>query len=278
MFYKVKDLHGYRIRATDGELGHFQEVFFDDNEWRVRYFVVKTGTWLTGRDVLIAPASVTGIDQAARDIAVNLTRDKVKDSPDIRTDVPITRLHEMDLHRHYGWPQYWSSGYPIRPGMSYPFGVPYGFAGPVAAPATPEPTEPETSVDQEVEAAEDQARESHLRSSHDTTGYRLATADGEIGRVDDFIIDDENWFVRYLVVDAGRVLSGHKVLLAPEWIESINWDDKHVYVNLPKAEIANSPVYDPSQPISRDYETRIFENYHRQGYWEMTDTSQSKKA
>jgi hypothetical protein len=182
----------------------------------------------------------------------------------------VTRLHEANLSHHHGWPEYWSGSYPIRPGMSFPIGIPYAFPTGAVVPPTPEPTAADTGVEKEIEAIEDQARESHLRSSHDTTGYRLAATDGEIGRVDDFIIDDENWFIRYLVVDTGHWLSGRKVLLAPEWIESINWDDHHVYVNLPKAEIANSPEYDPSQPISRDYETRVFENYRRPGYWEIT--------
>ena len=270
MFYKLKDLQGYKIRATDGELGSVREVYFDDHEWRVRYFVVDTGTWLPGRKVLIAPESVSGIDTAEHAVAVKLSRKRVKNSPDISTDVPVTREHETALSQHYGWREYWSMDSPMRPGMIYPFGIPYGIA---CSPAMPETTDtPDTqapnranksAVDKELDAIQDQARESTLCSSHDVAGYHIAATDGEIGHLDDYIIDDTNWFVRYLIVDMGGWLKGRKVLLAPEWIESISWDESRIYAKLSRDDVSNSPVYDPDKPLTREYESQLFDSYHR---------------
>ena len=269
MFYKVKELQGYKIRATDGDIGDLYEIYFDDYEWRVRYFVVDTGSWLPGRRVLISPASVTGIDRDDRAVMVKLTKDQVKNSPDITTDAPISRQHEAALSNYYGWPNYWAEGYPIRPGMLSPIGVPYGYVGAPMVPAVPPSESPETTVDREVRAVEEaHEEESHLRSGRDVAGYHIEATDGAIGHLDDYIIDDENWFIRYIVVDTGGWLSGRKVLVIPEWIESIHWPESRVYVNLTKAEVERSPEYVPADLITREYETRLFENYNRPKYWE----------
>lgn len=268
MLYGVKQLHGYKLRETNGDIGDVREVYFDDQAWCVRYFIVETGTWLFGRKVLISPVAVTGIDSANAVISVNLTREQVKNSPDISTDAPISRLIEARLSEHYGWPGYWGANYGLSNGMSYPFGVTY-----ITRISDRAPTE--SKVEREVREMEDQhIQESHLRGSHEVTGYHAVAKDGDIGHVEDFVIDDVNWSIRYLVVDAGGWLSDRKVLLATEWIESISWGDSRVYVHLQKAIIANSPPYDPSQPITREYETRLFASYQRPGYWETPPAPQ----
>jgi uncharacterized protein YrrD len=264
MLYGVKQLHGYKIRETNGDIGDVHEVYFDDQKWLARYFVVETGIWLFGRKVLISPVAVTGIDAANAVISVNLTREQVKNSPDISTDAPVSRQIEARLSQHYGWPEYWGGNFAIGPGMTFPFGV---------TPIVPFSSQAsaESKVEHEVEAIEDQhIQESHLRSSHDVTGYSVSAKDGDIGHLEDFILDDVNWSIRYFVLDAGLWLPNLKILLSSEWIESISWDDSLVYVDLQKAVIANSPPYDPSQPITREYETRLFASYQLPGYWETT--------
>ena len=263
MLYAVKQLHSYKLRETNGDIGDIREVYFDDQQWQVRYFVVETGMWLFGRKVLISPAAVSGIDIANKVIYVYLTREQVKNSPDIRTDEPISIQIEERLSQYYGWPGYFGGGYSINPGLSYPFGL--------------EPMAPfsdrllaESKVENDTRAAiEDKlSHESHLRSSRMVTGYQVAAEDGDIGYVEDFIIDDVNWAIRYYAVDAGAWIPNFKVLLATTWTKRISWEDIRVYLNLQKDIIANSPPYDPSQPVTREYETRLFASFKRPGYWE----------
>jgi uncharacterized protein YrrD len=277
MFHTVKELQGYKIRATDGDIGGVHEIYFDEREWRVRYFIVNTGGLLGGRQVLISPEAVTGIDRADHTVSVNLTQQRVKDSPDITTDAPISRQHEARLAEHYGWSRYWAGGYPLRPGLMYPVGTAYGY--PSTMVEIPEqPRTESNAVDREVQAEEEARKDggSTLHSSRDVTGYRVHATDGEIGHVDDFVIDDENGFIRYIVVETGRWLSGRKVLVIPEWFESIHWEERRLYANLPRAEVANSPAYDPKELITREYETRIFENYRRPAYWEIAPSSERR--
>lgn len=70
-----------------------------------------------------------------------------------------------------------------------------------------------------------------MRSTRQVTGYKIHASDGEIGHVEDFMIDDENWSIPSLIVDTGKWLSGRKVLIAPNWIKSLNWAEKSVYLN-----------------------------------------------
>jgi hypothetical protein len=272
MLYGVKQLHGYKLRETNGDIGDVREVYFDDHVWRARYFVVETGRWLFGRQVLISPVAVTNIDAASRTLSVNLTREQVKNSPDIDTDEPISRQNEARLSQYYGWLEYWESSSALTSGMVYPFGV---------LPITPlnELMPAAASSERGEGAPEDQhIQESHLRSTNAVTGYRVAATDGDLGYVGDFVIDDKDWSIRYLVLDTGAWAPGRKILLATGWIENISWDTSRVTVNLPKAVIETCPAYDPSQPITREYETRLFEHCRRHGYWEATPPQQTAAA
>jgi hypothetical protein len=104
------------------------------------------------------------------------------------------------------------------------------------------------------------------------SGYRIQATDGEIGHVDDFIIDDEAsengpWEIRYLIVDTRNWLPGKSVLIPPLWADSINWDTRHVRVGLTRGMIENSPEYDPAAPINRQYEEVFYDYYGRPRYW-----------
>jgi len=108
----------------------------------------------------------------------------------------------------------------------------------------------------------------HLRSAGEVTGYRLQARDGEIGHVKDFIVDDRAWNIRYMVVDTRNWLPGsRKVLISPDWITSIDWLERKVAVDLNVKEIKESPEYDPSAPVNREYEARLYNFYGQPKYW-----------
>jgi hypothetical protein len=91
--------------------------------------------------------------------------------------------------------------------------------------------------------------------------------DGKIGHVDDFIIDDETWEIRYLIIDTQNWLPGKKILLSPQWIDIVSWDESKVFVNILSEDIEQSPEYLEESILNRDYEIRLFEHYNRKGYW-----------
>lgn len=248
MLHNVNSLKGCQIRATDGELGEVDDFCFDDKTWEIRYLVVRTGSWLNSRKVLISATLLKREpDWRARALPVALTREQVRNSPDVDTDKTVTRLHEIELHSHYAWPVYWGEGFYSG-----------GLSGGTAVPQWKD----DDGEGQKASAPHRQP-ETHLQSTGGVTGYRLHAADGPIGHVEDYIIDDKAWVIRYLVAGTGTWLPGRKVLVSPHWIEKVDWETSEVFLDLTRLAIEASPEYDPGRPVSGDYESELYDHYGR---------------
>jgi hypothetical protein len=258
MFYNVKDLIGYNILAKDGEIGKVHDLLFEDDEWTLRYLVVDTGPWILGRRVLISLLALGEPDRPARQFPVSLTREQVKDSPDIDTEKPVSRQRQVNLHRHYGWPYYWAS----TPGNLGTVTMTPLSEDAVARAAT-DATSPENREDS---ITREEQGDPHLRSAREIFGYSLKANDGAIGQVAGLLVD-ETWDVRYLVIDTGAWLPGKQVLIPPGWIEAIRHTASEVAVEISRDKIKNSPAYDPAAPLDREYEQELHAYYHRPGYW-----------
>jgi hypothetical protein len=113
----------------------------------------------------------------------------------------------------------------------------------------------------------EKAWDPHLRSTHDVSGHHIQATDGEIGHVEDFIIDDEVWAIRYLVIDTENWWPGKQVLVSPRWIERVSWGESKVFVNLSREIIKRSPEYTEEFLLNREYEARLHRHYDRRGYW-----------
>jgi sporulation protein YlmC with PRC-barrel domain len=218
----IESLINYSIAATDGMIGEVEEFYFDDKSWKIRYLIVKTGNWLSERRVLIAPHAL--MKQPLQDgfFPVNLTRKQIETSPDIDTDKPVSRQQEIELYGHYQWESYWGSGFygGGSLGVSMPFPV----------------------IDQKVLIEADKKDkhaddDTHLRSTKSITGYRIHATNGEIGHINDFIIDDKSWNIKFLVIDTHNWFGGKKVLVPVEEVKEINWSENEVYLKLTKAAI-----------------------------------------
>ena len=238
MLRSMKDFIGYEVQATDGEIGQVDDFLFDDHSWDVRYLVVATGIWLAKRRVLVSPVALGSPKGEVKSFPVMLTRDQVKVSPVIDTDQPVSRQMEEELHTYYRWSPYWSDT-----------------RGRAAA----------RVISRKI--GEGAMEDLTLRSVGEVVGYDIHATDGEIGRVEDFIADDQAWVIRYLVVDTHRWLPGRKVLVAPTWVDMVNWSERNVYVGLPWETVKDSPEYDPSAPVNSEYELRLYDYYGRPRYW-----------
>jgi hypothetical protein len=195
--------------------------------------------------VLISPYALIAVRKEEQDIAIDLTRKQIEDSPSLDSDKPVSRQFEEAYYGYYEWPGYWSG--PYMWGV-YPYIVrdPEKWKEPTAA---------------------EKAWDPHLRSTHDVSGYHIQATDGEIGHVEAFILDDETWAIRYLIVDTKNWWPGKKVLVSPQWIERVSWDESKVFVNLSGEAIKQSPEYTEESLSTRDYETGLYRHYDRQGYW-----------
>lgn len=258
MLRNTNDLIGSSIRATDGEIGAVTTLYFDDERWTLRYVVVDTGTWLLGRQVLLAPVSIRNVNWTDRALEVALTREQVKGSPDVDTHRPVSRQYEVRYAGYYGYPLYWGG-----PAMAEMGGYPGVLAEQRMA----------SAIAEEEALRPERGEDSHLRSVIVVKGYHLHATDGEIGHVESFLIDDD-WVIRYLVVDTSNWWGGRRVLVAPAWIRSVNWNESTVSVDLTRDAIRHSPEYDPAGLVNRPYEEGLHTHYGVAGYW-MTDRTGS---
>jgi len=229
MLRSFKQFLGDKLGATDGDIGHVKDFYFDEQHWAVRYLVADTGSWIPVRLVLISPYALGGLGPGGKVLRVNLTRKQIENSPSIEAHKPLSRQYEEEYSRFYGWPYYWHgdalwgmSGFPILSEKPAPF-----------------PGEPAAENGAKREAAD-----AGLWSAQSVIGYQIQTGDEIVGQVIDFMVDDKSWAIGYLVVNTGHRLSGNRVLVSPDQIDRISWDESKVFVNVTQGNILQTPAGD----------------------------------
>jgi len=247
MLVNTKLLKGFRLHCTDGEIGTIKDFIFCESDWAVRYLAIETGNWLMDRQVLIPMKSLTKFDGMAGVFSVNLTRQQVEASPPLYNDEVITTPFEEQYHQYYGLPAY---------------NIPANTWLPLPAIMS------DSAVIKEA-AQGDKNLQPGLHSTESVRDRRIHATDGEIGYVSDLIIDDEAWAIRYFVVNTHSLLPGRKVLISPDWIESISVEGTPVGVKVLREQVRQSPEYTDSCELNRDYEEELHKHYKCKGYWDV---------
>jgi hypothetical protein len=245
MLIKAKTLGGYTLDSLDGDIGKVKEFYFDDRHWTIRYLVADTGNWLMGRKVLISPYALNSVIMSKKHLSVDLTQRQIENSPSLDSHKPVSQQFEVDYYAYYSWPAYWT-------GSSVWGELPYI-------------ERDRNKWGQFTQGGK--AWDRHLRSTHEVTGYHLQALDGEIGHIEDFVLDDETWTIRYLIVGTKNWWPGKHVLVSPQWIERVSWSESKVFINLSRQTIKESPEYTEESLLTREYEIGLHHHYNRKGYW-----------
>ncbi len=248
MLRSVKELWNYVLGAEDGEIGRCRDFLFDDARYTIRYMVANTGKWLPKRKVLISPIFLGEVDWYSKIFNVKMTQSEVENAPALEQDAPVSRQYESALNRYLKIPDYWA-GRDVWGLHPYPTLL-YG-----------------AQFQNTRSFEEDNEGDPNLRSIREVIGYYILARDGEIGHVEDFIMEDQTWSLRYMVVDTRNWLPGKKVLISPTWTEAFHWPDGTAVVGLKQEQIEKSPEYDPNRPITRNYEKALYDYYKRSYEW-----------
>jgi hypothetical protein len=247
MLRSMKDIQGYVLGAQDGEIGRCSDFLFDDRKWTVRYIVADTHKWLPDRKVLISPISIGDADGTTRTLNIGLTRDQIRDAPPLDADAPVSRQYEIAFNKYYDWAHDWG-GASVWGGQAYPRLL------------------HREEADRRV--PEDTGDDPNLRSIKEVVGYHIQATDGDIGHTEDFIVDQDSWMIRYMVIDTRNWLpASRNVLVAPNWVNRVDWKRSKVLVDLTRSQVKNSPEFDPSLPVNRSYEATLYDFYGRPYYW-----------
>ena len=218
MLQNSTELYGNRIAATDGDVGTVEDLYFDDKHWVIRYIVAETGSWLSGRPVLLSPHSLSADDVEEKTLHVNLRKKQIQDSPPIDSHIPISRQYEVDYYRYYGLPVYWSAGSISDLGSDPTGGT-------------------RSKAEIEMHFQHRRRDDRHLQSSKAVTGFHIQTLDGLIGHVSGFLVDDRTWSIPALVVEAGHWYSEKEVLISANNVDRISYEDSTVFINLTRAAV-----------------------------------------
>jgi len=234
MLQVISALKGFAVDATDGRLGTVVDFLFDDKRWRVKWLVVETGSWLSQRRVLLHPGAVKHRDFRDQCFDVVLSKSAIAGSPPLLEHQPVSQHMETQTYNYYGWDPILDTSYlGGAPGdMTYP-----RLAPPYLGLHWRDPTD--------LERAAADGGDPHLRSFVEVMGYHVHAVDGLIGKVDNLMIDGATWLIHYLIVDTNPWWFGKQVLMAPGAVDSIEWSDRQVMLNVTQAQVRTSPVWDP---------------------------------
>ena len=204
MFIAAKEMYGAPLEGSDGRVGSLYDFLFDDQSWKLRHLVVSIDRWCLGRHVLLYPEVLNGMNWPDRRLHVQLTKEQMWEAPGTETDLPTARYESLSAAQVLVWEAYWSS---IQESSTEIQGNP------------------------------------NLHSTRMLTGMHLHCSDGQLGHIDDFVIDTSSWFIRDLVVDTRNWWPGKRVLIEPSLVEKIDWDEREVRLSVPRDQIEHRPAY-----------------------------------
>jgi hypothetical protein len=250
-------LTDYAIEANDGHIGTVRTFLFNDTNWRIRWLVVDTGHWLKERQVLIHPSAIGSADHQRRVLTINLTKAQIEASPDIQQDKPVTMQRQSELLSYY-------EADPPGDGLGFYGAGLNGFAlaGGVVMPTLGRQTARESARLQL--GSED--GDPHLRSMTAVTGYGIHAIDGLIGHLENFMLDDVTWTIRYLIVDTRNWWPGAHVLLSPYAVQSVEWTNREIRLNVSREQVKGSPPWNPAEVAEQVYERQLHQYYDWPGY------------
>lgn len=238
MLQYLKKIYGAKLHASDGDIGKISDFYFDDQSFAIRYLVADTGSWLSERQVLLAPNSFGRLDLEEAGLTVQLTRQQIEGSPGIALHRPVSRQYEEDYHSYYGWPYYWTAD------------VVFGFGGSIPS--------PEAAVLAEEAREEQHLRDNqHLQSTRSITGYAIEANDGTLGHVRDFLVDESTWVIQHVEVETGHWYAGKEILISTDRITRISYGESKVHVNLTKADIERTGEHHIARAESMEHYSSV---------------------
>ncbi|UOE95993.1 PRC-barrel domain-containing protein [Alkalihalobacillus sp. LMS39] len=264
MLFYSSSLERYSIEAKDGSIGVVEDVYFDEDNWTIRYLVVNTNPWLPGQKRLISPISIETVDTLVNMVRVDLAKEEIKNSPSIDTHLPISKQYEKKFHDFYGYPPYW-----VGPGVwgneTYARGLMLQHAE-VAGGVVKE-----DFMKREIDKYEEEGK-SLLHSGKEITGkingYRINAKGETFGQVVDILIEKDTWTIRYFLVETKKWLPSKEVIVSTDWIQSVNWETREIQMDITKEAVENSPQFIRDKHPDREFEHQLFTHYRRRKYWD----------
>lgn len=242
MLRSLNEIMRFQLLGIDKKIGRCKDFLFDDKLWVIRYIVADSKEWLSkDRKVLISTISLREPYWEQYQFPLDLTRSKIENSPLLGEHQKISHQYETELFEYYGYAYYWMNEGLWR-----------------TSPSPMPLVETQLSKDNSKIKSEDW----HLRSTDEVKKFKIYTTDQQVAHIDDFILNDDNWTISYIVIDTRLwVPGGRKVLISHKCIDAVNWADCSITVNVNAQKIIENPLFDLERFIDPDYESQLRKYY-----------------
>jgi len=230
MLCTLDSLRRLQLGATDGDIGLVRDVLFDDKDWAVRYLAANAGQWMFGKRVLIGVEALGRPALHTLTLPVAMRIQDVREQPEV-DEVPVTRLREVALRQHHGWPAYWGKALAEE-----------------GIPAIPEGDGRTLTTGPEAQAVlgmDPTAQAAVLFSVRELEGFAVADRDGAFGTLADAVIDVEGWTIAYWIIDTPA--AGRRTLVSPQWTAGVDRVGRMVRLNLDRTRTTQAPTADVGQ-------------------------------
>jgi hypothetical protein len=253
MLSLLRNLTGGKVLVGNQTIGAVGDLFFDNRDWTVRFILLRVGSWFRQKSILITPDQINSIEWMKTGAFITVNQDVIEKNPRI----------DQDRFALYQWPYYWTG------------------AGVLGIASTSDISKWGITPDSKFKlipkrSSLEKRKAINIQSVNGTLDYHIKTRDTDVGYLEDFIVSDEDWKIRYLVVDTQLLLPERLILLSSEWVQSISWDHLIVHFDIPEEQLINSPVYSPKSNITREYEERLWSHFQKPGYWKADILSRTK--
>ncbi len=244
MKHSLTEIKGYTIETTDGTKGKVKDFLFDEEEWIVRYIDADFGSFFKDKRILLPINVLTDPLWDSKHFPLNITKEDIDKSPTPEDKPTVSRQYEKELIKHYGFRGYWGFGYvpPTHATLHYP-------ARPMNVP---------------TKEVSEEKLDTKLRSFNEVKGYHILATDGNLGHVEDIIVDDVDWQMIYLIADTSNWRPwSKKVILLVNWFEKISYESREVSINVHTDVIKNAPEFNTHKPVEQAFEEALLEYYEK---------------
>lgn len=250
MLWNASEIKGFDIEGSDGLIGTVNDVLFDDKTWTTKWIVVHTGVWFFGGKVLLPLRALGKPDRDSRHVAVQMTKQQINDCPNVDTDLPVSRHIEAHVYNYYDQNPFWHSGFSP---MGQQLRGTTEFMPRVGLDADPRYQNGTDAVQDDDDTS--------LRSVGAVIGYHMEATDGAIGHLEDFLVDDTDWQIKYITVDTKKWLPGKRVVIPPRLIREIDQVTHSVHLIVDREKIKSGPPYNPEITEEGSFNDRVHEHF-----------------
>lgn len=264
MLISLREVTGYEMHSRDGKIGIASDFLFDQKSWFIKSIVDKSGK-VFSKELLFSAGSIGGLDMQEKILHMDLDNEQIKHSPrlTVRDVLNPERFLPMDDNKvvfHSDWLNNWNSMRLTVLGKQKKYAT-------TKILNSSDLLHQEAMKDASLFVRNDDEEIPTLQSSAMTFGFKISSRNGDMGYMQDFIVNDEDWSIKFLVINTKRNFSGKKILVSPEAIDWISWRRKHVSVDMEKEKLAGCPHFDMSFPLNPELQSAIQEKYECHQYW-----------